>query len=294
MVNLKGQPQAIESFFSFCKKRHSLYLNKEVFKKEYPWSDDPILNEYRFTNVYRELDKGTQYYINKIANNNRLGNQQLLYFTVAYRLCNDIDNFEIVYPTLFKNIIDLKVYHEMHDNVLKSVAKNGRFFNSAYCVFTGMKRGDDKYHEYCKLLTWVSENIDWLTSQLESSETAEQAYKVIQKIPYTGTFIAYEIYSDLLYTKLLNKFSENEFVNIGVGAIDGINIIFGTEFKKWHQKQALPYFLKLWGCQDEYWEFDKLTWRNIEHSLCEYRKYHNIKYHGRGANGGGRKYKLNK
>ncbi|CAN0457741.1 unnamed protein product, partial [Ectocarpus fasciculatus] len=47
-------------FFEFMAAREALRLKKET-GTPWPWSDDPILNTYKFTNVKREHDRTTRW-----------------------------------------------------------------------------------------------------------------------------------------------------------------------------------------------------------------------------------------
>ena len=54
-LNLKR----VDDFNRFMVERHNIFIKKEINNEPYPWSTDPILTEYSFCNVYRELDKVT-------------------------------------------------------------------------------------------------------------------------------------------------------------------------------------------------------------------------------------------
>ena len=54
-LNLK----MVDDFNRFMVERHNIFIRKELSKLPYPWSGDPILTEFSFCNVYRELDKVT-------------------------------------------------------------------------------------------------------------------------------------------------------------------------------------------------------------------------------------------
>ena len=49
----------IERFFNWINERHMIYLRYKVDGDSWPWTEDKILQEYKFTNVFRELDTGT-------------------------------------------------------------------------------------------------------------------------------------------------------------------------------------------------------------------------------------------
>ena len=43
---------------AFAIERHKIYLRRSA-GQPFPWTDDPILQKYKFNNIYRELDKTT-------------------------------------------------------------------------------------------------------------------------------------------------------------------------------------------------------------------------------------------
>src|SRR5688500_5458146 len=49
----------LEQFFGWINERHMIYLKRFVLKEPKPWTQDKILREYKFTNAFRELDRGT-------------------------------------------------------------------------------------------------------------------------------------------------------------------------------------------------------------------------------------------
>ena len=61
-MNKKNNP-SVKAFFKFMKERHTIYLNREA-GKPWPWTKDKLLQEYKFCNVFRELDTVTKW-INK-------------------------------------------------------------------------------------------------------------------------------------------------------------------------------------------------------------------------------------
>ena len=50
--------EAVESFFGWIKERHNIYLSRAAGSPP-PWTSDPILSKYKFTNPFRENDRVT-------------------------------------------------------------------------------------------------------------------------------------------------------------------------------------------------------------------------------------------
>jgi hypothetical protein len=47
-------------FIKFVIARHAIYVARKS-KREWPWTKDPILRQYKFCNIYRELDRVTRW-----------------------------------------------------------------------------------------------------------------------------------------------------------------------------------------------------------------------------------------
>ncbi|MEO8686056.1 MAG: nucleotide kinase domain-containing protein [Devosia sp.] len=54
-----------ETYWRFAAERQRIFF-KRLNGGVYPWSEDPILNEYKFTNVYRAADRVSQYLIKNV------------------------------------------------------------------------------------------------------------------------------------------------------------------------------------------------------------------------------------
>src|SRR6516225_2945043 len=77
----------IERFVAFIAEREAIRIRRFVMKKEWPWTEDEILQEYRFTNVHREDDAVSQHY-QKTIRNRYNDASVILPATVIYRWFN--------------------------------------------------------------------------------------------------------------------------------------------------------------------------------------------------------------
>src|SRR3989304_5814656 len=91
------QSDRVEDFFSFINRRHRAFLNRfdDTFETSL-WTPDPYIVNYHYTNVYRELDRGTVYYIQFIAKDESEEGDKKLFATLVYRLFNKIETFEML------------------------------------------------------------------------------------------------------------------------------------------------------------------------------------------------------
>src|SRR4051794_22718625 len=60
-VQAELDPERRALFWRFLHERQRVWQRRFVQRCPPPWTEDPVLQSERFTNVYRELDPGTQY-----------------------------------------------------------------------------------------------------------------------------------------------------------------------------------------------------------------------------------------
>ncbi|MFB6182426.1 MAG: nucleotide kinase domain-containing protein, partial [Candidatus Nanohaloarchaea archaeon] len=52
----KLSKEKLNVFWSFIQKRQQIWYRRTILQNNPPWTKDKILQNHRFTNVYRELD----------------------------------------------------------------------------------------------------------------------------------------------------------------------------------------------------------------------------------------------
>ena len=87
--------EAERAFWWFVCERQAIWHRRFVELRE-TWTDDPILRDCHFTNVYRELDRGTMWFYKQLTAK-RLSAENppaLLWCSVVYRLVNRLETFD--------------------------------------------------------------------------------------------------------------------------------------------------------------------------------------------------------
>ena len=84
----------VSAFFSFCKERENIRLNREKGRPA-PWSDDPIFQRGRFLNVFREDDRGSKAII-RFANGLEKDLPLLVQSLFFSRWCNKQETLDIL------------------------------------------------------------------------------------------------------------------------------------------------------------------------------------------------------
>lgn len=267
-------------YFHFVEERHAIYIRRNR-GDEWPWTEDPILQKYKFTNVFRELDTGTVYCRESIRE--PFANHPELFFNIAmYRIMNWIDTFEHIG---FVEEFDSKYVN----GVLRKMRKDGKQIFTGAHMITGTL-GGDKIHQIVDIcLTQLWENRD--TLQPQPGDSLEKAFnRLNKKCPGFGPFIAYEVITDLRWTRYLCNASDiMTWANPGPGAMRGINRITGLDVysKGYDRDDYIRYMRDLLGVASDYlpsW-MPVMEMRDIEHSLCEFDKYDRARLgHGKPRN----------
>jgi hypothetical protein len=130
----------VERFFAFIRERHAVYHRRAAGNPR-PWTDDPILREYSFCNIYREFDRTTRW----IAENWRTphATDPDLFFAMGIaRLVNLPETLaELGYPVPWNAEHFLAVLGDRK-------ARDERMYSGAYILGTGGRGGYGEKPDY--------------------------------------------------------------------------------------------------------------------------------------------------
>ncbi len=294
----------IALFFKFITQRQLIW--KRRFVKGLPrekWTKNKILKVTKYTNIYRQLDRGSLWCYHQILRPNWIWTdktpedfQKLLWKVVIYRLCVRIETFEQIGLPARDNFDPMIYLSRFYDIIL---ADKQPTCTNAFLTLGGLFKGVSRPTGLVYAMMYLDINMEDLCWRLNNAKTGYAFMKVLCELPGISGFMAYEIYCDLCYCKDAIPFTINDAVNTGPGCVEGLRLLFPvTDCKR---SQTLPTLLKMLEEQDEYFNDldikfpymdwlepvkNKLSLRTIEHSLCEFSKYwlqymsqkHNKKY----------------
>ena len=253
-----------KAFFDFARKRHQIYLDRRGGKSP-PWTNDPILQRYRFTNVFRELDATTVWFAENLRDPLR-NSIEVLPATVVFRWFNRISTGEVIKQN--KNYL-------FPNKLRKAIAKlPPPYVTGAYMIYTTALHAPTKQEGVLQAIEiWYEAHEDWRKFKCDSLQETCSWVKSF----CLGDFMAYEIACDLRYTRLLEKAVDKmSWTNFGPGSSRGIERVFGRGGDKLNAAREL---LRL-SQQEKYWpqRGGGIVWpawemREVEHTLCEFDKY---------------------
>lgn len=289
-------------FWWFVCERQSIWRRRVEEQLPPPWTNNSILQSERFTNVYRELDPGTSYVIERVLELDA-PRPDKLFNVMLYRLVGRSDTHaEIGFQYLSRfNPSDL-------EQGLKRVRNSGRPpFTAAYMVSAYTSMGTaDKIENVVRLFAALHADFDGFFTRVDGSASAAEAHTVLRSAYGFGNFLAYQVLVDLLYPlriyggRGLLPFSHDDWASPGPGAQRGIAMLLRPDCR-WPHLQVMR-----WLRENQHREFARLgldfpylkdaagnpvaiSLANIQNCLCEFHKYVKI---DAGTGRGRRKFSL--
>lgn len=263
----------VEDFFKYARERYRIHLRRQAGDPA-PWTEDPVLREWSFCNVFREDDRTTQWFRNNIRNPLK-NHPHVILATIAFRWFNRIETAE--------KIIDLFSPHIAWDSeaVRQRLTGVKPLVTGAYIIKT--PNGMSKLDGVLKCIDKVHACLPCLTQDLEKATTLQRAHQFLLSFPYLGPFMAYEIVTDLRHTYLLEGATDiMEWAAPGPGCARGLGWVVEGDPDNFSyscrtdRTLMLEHIRELLLCStfESNWPRTWPTWemREVEHTLCEYDK----------------------
>lgn len=228
VVRQKPQPRVgvYELYWTFASKRQAAFENR-VSGSPSPWTDDRILQTFKFCNVYRAADRVSQYMIAEVACSSDFQTAADRFFQiVAFRTFSNIATWDGLCSILGRAPVIADLASGEFEHALDVIkGRNGGLYTGAFILCANKAYGFDlKHHNHVALFNdmFIKNRLD---EQIESAATLRQLVDVLQSYPLIGPFMAYQIAIDLNYSSLLH-FDENDYSQAGPGALRGLKKAF--------------------------------------------------------------------
>jgi hypothetical protein len=265
--------QSMDQFLRFITKREELRLSKES-GNPWPWSDDAILNAYKFTNVKREHDRTTRWMrANWTKPNEGRPTGEIIFNCALFRYFGTIE---------FARAVEWQRDFDS-DRVARIAAdrkKQGlKVFTGAYIIPTlGLRQA--KHEVVSRVILAAIWNA---RSQLASTALETRSWRAVaqqlRRLPgFGGTgFMTKEVLQDAMQTPVLrDAVDRNTWCPAGPGARRGLNRIHQRPLtQRTSDDIALGEMLELFEyAQTRLPSFmPALELHDIQFQLCEFDKY---------------------
>jgi hypothetical protein len=297
----------VEDFWYWINERHSIWVLRNSGAPK-PWTDDPILRDYKFTNAYRQLDRGTVWLRENFLEPHRIceccdgkgtyldAPNNVLDGSPYQVPCGQCHGAGAEIAALAFNICWYRMFNwwgtgaalgwrtawdveEVCRILNERLARGEQVFTGAHIVYSPPGRGKieaivdvcaDLYH-----VCYAGGALETLVN--DGLATMEGVFNQLTEVHCVGGFMAYEMVCDMRFTKVLeNAPDKMTWANTGPGALRGLKRLFGPSVTP---KQSLELMRQLLADAPNRlsevhaqspWPFEL---REIEHSLCEFDKY---------------------
>lgn len=273
----------LETMFYWISERQTIYYKREHLHLPPPWTDDVILRNNRFCNVFREYDRGSKYLIDRILHSG-LPWEYIVFNSIFYRKFNKIKTYEFTRGlTPGKSLETLK---EQIREFQKIEAPHGIAYRSDASALAPDEK--DKIDKYFNQFPIIWNRIQKKKELYLGKYGADAVYKELLSYPGLGEFLAYQIFVDLSYSDQ-TEYNEEDLVVAGPGCKRGINLVFedkdGMSYEKCiyyivdHQQE----FFQKFGIDPEHLfrerpvEKRRLNIMAVENIFCEISKYIKMK-----------------
>jgi len=218
--------EVYDSYWRFAAERQQIFFRRMADAIQ-PWTIDPILTSYKFTNAYRASDRVSQYLIRNVIYREDLPNEpeELIFRILLFKFFNKIETWQMLEHKL-GHITFSSYSFSRYDEVLTDAMSKGiRIYSAAYIMPPGgITFGQKfKHQNHLKLLELMMKNE--LPDRLVEARSMQQGFELLLSYPTIGDFLAYQYITDINYSAATD-FSEMDFVVPGPGARDGLRKCF--------------------------------------------------------------------
>jgi 5-hmdU DNA kinase, helical domain len=261
----------------FIKERHSIYLKRQKGLPK-PWTSDPILQTYKFCNVYRELDTVT-IWIRKNIREPYAKHPNLWFMLCVARQIN--------WPDTLQELMDKGAWPtkswdaEKACRIMIARQESGKQTYTGAYILRADRSKTPKPNYTCKgVLEGLWKDRAKISKNMHG--TLADAHAALMQYDGWGSFLAAQVIADLKHTpRLINAPDWLTWAASGPGSKRGLNRVLGRPVNNpWKEeewlkeaqklnKEIAPH-LKKWG----YPRLHAQDWQNV---LCEVDKYIRVK-----------------
>ena len=280
-LNIIKPTIVFDTYWYFATERQNIFFKK--FQGEpIPWTNDPILEKYKFTNAYRASDRTSQYLIRNVIYRYDLPStpEEVFFRIMLFKFFNKIGTWELIENEI--GYITWSDYSfKQYDRILTEAMQQGETIYSAAYMMPSGSEYKVKHRNHLKLIEQMLQ--DELPKKLQDASTMSEGFKLLRQYPTMGNFLAYQFITDINYSEITN-WTEMEFVVPGPGATDGIYKCF-SDLGNWNESDVIKLVAE---SQDEEFErlgleFPSLWGRKLQlidcqNLFCEVDKYARLKH----------------
>lgn len=226
VIPVRRPPRAtvvFDTYWQFACERQAVYFRR-LAGAPAPWTSDPILRGFRFTNTYRAADRTSQFLIGSVIYRGSQDHREQVFRTLLFRLFN----LPATWTALEYRVgrIEIGSFDERtYGHALEEYGAAGApLYSAAYVIPPVPQVGETRKHrQHLRLVRWMLD--DRVDERVAEAASLERVFQLLSGYPSLGRFLAFQLAIDLNYGPHLT-FDEMDFVAAGPGASEGIRKCF--------------------------------------------------------------------
>jgi len=254
-------------FWYWIQERHNIYMRRQAGRPK-PWSQDPIFQKFKFVNVFRRLDRTTEWVINTFINGHEDESPALLAFNICwYRMfCRWETGAQLGWQRDWDPVLVHKTLSAMTTPV----------FTGAYIIHS--ETGQDKLSSIIDVCSDLFAIMDDVIETMDTTASAKAVWEHLQKVRHVGPFMAYQMVLDMMYTDrlLADAVDKDTWTCTGPGALRGFRRLDPATQPRETLDRMLDLTRRSADNLPDY--MPPLSVHDIEFALCELDKYCRVKF----------------
>lgn len=267
-------------FFAFMTEREAIRLRKEA-GQPWPWTQDPILQKYKFTNVHREHDATSRALISEFYEAHYHDDREIILLNCAIaRYFGTIEFMRAIgWQTAFRpEFLKKRARH--------CIDRRERVYTGAYMITSCGISGPKEETIVDVFLTDLWKNISHVAGASTSfGAHAPRWQNIVERLQqvmgFGGTgFLAKEVILDTRYTGFWSSPPVDRFTwtPVGPGSMRGASRMLGeTTPRRLSVAKTLDVCLELFHSRPKNKLFNSLELHDIQFALCEHDKYERVR-----------------
>ena len=237
MKNFKPNENFDFYLYFICERMNIFWRRKNG--ESAPYSEDPLFNDHKFTNVYRALDRSSQYLLkNVIYNGITYSKEEMFWRILIYKHFNLPSTWDLLidwFGDIDKNI----TLDEISAFLKKKIQSGIAIYSNAYMMTSAFLSGKSGKYCHLKKNKWNKHEYYFYIFKQElikegklegilNAVSLEEMFNKMYEVTSFGEFTSYQYIQDLNYTEFFD-FDDNGFCSAGVGTQRGIRRTFDIE-----------------------------------------------------------------
>ncbi len=99
-LHLPLNEDVFRTFFQYAHDRHDVFLKRKNGASQEEWTSDPVLSSTKFANIYRVLDRSTQYVLTKVVQDGDQSLEEVCFRVFLFRSFARISTWEVIRDAL--------------------------------------------------------------------------------------------------------------------------------------------------------------------------------------------------